>query len=136
MPQLRPTAAAAAAAAKPTGGLVRRSLTASVPESSHLQQEGLPKLPVPPLRQTCQTYLECLKPLVSTEELGHTQLLVDEFLTGGVGDRLQKGLERRARKTDNWVQTQGQVSPHSPIENDWSHQRIHIYLKDDQEVAL
>uniref|UniRef100_A0A3P8WNR1 Carnitine O-acetyltransferase n=1 Tax=Cynoglossus semilaevis TaxID=244447 RepID=A0A3P8WNR1_CYNSE len=70
---------------------------------SHLQQEGLPKLPVPPLRQTCQTYLECLKPLVSTEELGHTQLLVDEFLTGGVGDRLQKGLERRARKTDNWL---------------------------------
>ncbi|KAL3976127.1 solute carrier family 25 (mitochondrial phosphate transporter), member 3 [Sarotherodon galilaeus] len=66
-------------------------------------QEGLPKLPVPPLKQTCERYLAALEPLVSDEEMDHTRKVVQEFLKGGVGERLQKGLERRARKTDNWL---------------------------------
>lgn len=68
-----------------------------------MHQEGLPKLPVPPLKQTCERYLAILEPIVSKEELEHTRQLVQEFLKGGVGERLQKELERRARKTDNWV---------------------------------
>uniref|UniRef100_A0A1A8R4A1 Carnitine O-acetyltransferase n=1 Tax=Nothobranchius rachovii TaxID=451742 RepID=A0A1A8R4A1_9TELE len=74
-----------------------------IPERSFAHQEGLPKLPVPPLRQTCERYLATLEPIVSKEELEHTRQLVQEFLKGGVGERLQKGLERRARKTDNWL---------------------------------
>uniref|UniRef100_A0AAX7US18 Carnitine O-acetyltransferase n=1 Tax=Astatotilapia calliptera TaxID=8154 RepID=A0AAX7US18_ASTCA len=66
-------------------------------------QEGLPKLPVPPLNQTCERYLAALEPLISDEEMDHTRKVVQEFLKGGVGERLQKGLERRARKTDNWL---------------------------------
>ncbi|KAL4660769.1 carnitine O-acetyltransferase isoform X2 [Arapaima gigas] len=67
-------------------------------------QDSLPKLPVPPLRQTCERYLAVLEPLVSAEELEHTRRLVAEFtMSGGVGERLQKGLERRARKMDNWL---------------------------------
>ena len=69
-----------------------------------VHQEGLPKLPVPPLKQTCERYLAMLEPIISEEELGHTRDLMAEFLSpGGVGERLQKGLERRARKTENWV---------------------------------
>uniref|UniRef100_A0A665WVM1 Choline/carnitine acyltransferase domain-containing protein n=1 Tax=Echeneis naucrates TaxID=173247 RepID=A0A665WVM1_ECHNA len=79
-----------------------RSVT-HVPERSHVHQEGLPKLPVPPLKQTFECYLASLEPIVSEEELEHTRKLVDEFLKGGVGERLQKGLERRARKTENWL---------------------------------
>ena len=68
-----------------------------------MTQEGLPSLPVPPLKQTCERYLAMLEPIVSEEELEHTRQLVAEFLRGGVGERLQKRLERRAQKTENWV---------------------------------
>uniref|UniRef100_A0A452IMF9 Carnitine O-acetyltransferase n=1 Tax=Gopherus agassizii TaxID=38772 RepID=A0A452IMF9_9SAUR len=67
-------------------------------------QEGLPHLPVPPLQQTLDRYLLALQPIISEEEWTHTKGLVDEFRKpGGVGERLQKGLERRARKTENWL---------------------------------
>ncbi|KAM6954457.1 carnitine O-acetyltransferase [Aplochiton taeniatus] len=66
-------------------------------------QDNLPQLPVPPLKQTLQRYLTMLEPIVSQEELDHTRVLVEEFLNGGVGDRLQKELERRATKKENWL---------------------------------
>lgn len=69
-----------------------------------VHQESLPKLPVPPLNQTCARYLGSLEPLLCEEEMAHTRKLMKEFLRpGGVGERLQKSLERRARKTENWV---------------------------------
>ncbi|XP_068104580.1 carnitine O-acetyltransferase isoform X2 [Hyperolius riggenbachi] len=66
-------------------------------------QEGLPQLPVPPLQQTLNKYLLALKPLISQEEWDHTHKIVEDFRTSGVGERLQKGLERRAKKTENWL---------------------------------
>lgn len=44
---------------------------------------------------------------MSEEEWTQTKQLVEEFqAAGGVGERLQKGLERRARKTENWVSSE------------------------------
>ncbi|KAL0186531.1 hypothetical protein M9458_018201, partial [Cirrhinus mrigala] len=75
-----------------------------ISERPLVHQESLPKLPVPPLKQTCARYLASLEPLISEEEMTHTRELMAEFLQpGGVGERLQKSLERRARKTENWV---------------------------------
>ncbi|VTJ58440.1 Hypothetical predicted protein [Marmota monax] len=85
-------------------GLLRPSSLTKVSSRFKTHQDALPRLPVPPLQQSLDHYLKALQPIVSEEEWAQTKQLVDEFQTsGGVGERLQKGLERRAKKTENWL---------------------------------
>ncbi|XP_073333698.1 carnitine O-acetyltransferase [Pagrus major] len=67
-------------------------------------QKGLPSLPVPPLQQTCERYISALEPIIEVEELKHTKERVDEFKKAdGVGERLQRSLEKRACNSENWL---------------------------------
>ncbi|XP_034094484.1 carnitine O-acetyltransferase-like [Gymnodraco acuticeps] len=80
----------------------------SMAVSGSLRQElcfsSVPPQPVPPLVQTLQSYLRSLEPLLPPDELSHTRRIVQEFgRPGGLGAWLQAGLEKRARRTKNWI---------------------------------
>lgn len=67
-------------------------------------EDSLPRLPVPPLQQTMDKYLQAVKPLVDEDDYDNTKTIVDEFRKpGGVGEKLQEKLLERAKLTDNWV---------------------------------
>ncbi|XP_049420033.1 choline O-acetyltransferase-like [Epinephelus fuscoguttatus] len=64
----------------------------------------LPKVPVPPLKQTLDTYLKCVQHLVTEGQFKKTKAIVEKFgAPGGVGEVLQKKLLERRDKTTNWV---------------------------------
>uniref|UniRef100_A0A8C2ZIL1 Choline O-acetyltransferase n=1 Tax=Cyclopterus lumpus TaxID=8103 RepID=A0A8C2ZIL1_CYCLU len=64
----------------------------------------LPKVPVPPLKQTLDTYLKSVQHLVGEEQFKKTKAIVEKFgAPGGVGEVLQKKLSERRDKTSNWV---------------------------------
>uniref|UniRef100_A0AAR2KPS9 Choline O-acetyltransferase n=1 Tax=Pygocentrus nattereri TaxID=42514 RepID=A0AAR2KPS9_PYGNA len=77
------------------------------PSSAPRDPEGeavLPKVPVPDLKQTLDTYLRCVKLLVPEAQFQKTKTIVDKFAKpGGVGEILQKKLLERREKTENWV---------------------------------
>lgn len=64
----------------------------------------LPKLPVPPLQQTIDRYLEAVRPLVTATAFEKTRDIAHAFAAPtGPGPRLQKALEQRRDQTHNWV---------------------------------
>ncbi|KAG8551810.1 hypothetical protein GDO81_004281 [Engystomops pustulosus] len=68
------------------------------------ETEELPKLPVPPLQQTMDMYLKCMKHLVSEEQYKKSKAIVEKFIMpGGVGEMLQQKLLERQEKTENWI---------------------------------
>jgi hypothetical protein len=57
----------------------------------------LPPLPVPPLRETINKYLQTVIPHATAEELNRTKSFAEEFLKpGGDGERLQLKLQKRS----------------------------------------
>ncbi|XP_070783465.1 choline O-acetyltransferase-like isoform X1 [Enoplosus armatus] len=71
---------------------------------SQVRKHVLPKVPVPPLKQTLNTYLKCVQHLVKEEQFKKTKAIVEKFgAPGGVGEVLQKKLLERRDKTTNWV---------------------------------
>ncbi|TMS21993.1 Choline O-acetyltransferase [Larimichthys crocea] len=64
----------------------------------------LPKVPVPPLKQTLDMYLKCVQHLTKEEKFKKTKAIVEKFAApGGAGELLQKKLLERREKTTNWV---------------------------------
>ncbi|XP_078572634.1 peroxisomal carnitine O-octanoyltransferase-like isoform X2 [Branchiostoma floridae x Branchiostoma japonicum] len=66
-------------------------------------QDSLPPLPVPPLKNTLDKYLESVKPFVTAEEYKQTEVVVREF-EGGVGQSLHQQLLERAKVNRNWLE--------------------------------
>uniref|UniRef100_A0A8I5NG15 Choline O-acetyltransferase n=1 Tax=Papio anubis TaxID=9555 RepID=A0A8I5NG15_PAPAN len=94
----------------PGSGLTKTPILEKVPHKmaaktpSSEEESGLPKLPVPPLRQTLATYLQCMQHLVPEEKFRKSQAIVQRFgAPGGLGETLQQKLLERQEKTANWV---------------------------------
>ncbi|XP_044069678.1 choline O-acetyltransferase [Siniperca chuatsi] len=66
--------------------------------------DGLPKLPLPALKDTLDMYLRCVKHLLTEEQFNKTQNIVKQFgAPGGVGQLLQSKLMERRENKANWV---------------------------------
>lgn len=76
-----------------------------IPNQTRCMSQVLPKLPIPPLRQSLDKYLRSIKPLVDDEDFKHTEHLVEVFSRkGGHGDKLQSQLVKRSAREDNWLE--------------------------------
>lgn len=72
----------------------------SAPTGSTLSyQEKLPKLPIPPLEDTCRRYLKALEGLQDEKEHEMTREAVQDFLDND-GPRIQEKLKEWARTKD------------------------------------
>ncbi|XP_023119713.2 choline O-acetyltransferase [Amphiprion ocellaris] len=73
-------------------------------EPSKDSGDGLPKLPLPSLKDTLEMYLRCMKHLLTQEQFDKTQNIVKQFgAPGGVGELLQSKLMERRENKANWV---------------------------------
>ncbi len=72
--------------------------------SSNTNPQNLPKLPVPKLNETLKKLLDSVEPHVNTSTFENTKNLAKEFgRPGGVGEKLQSLLEKRAETKENWL---------------------------------
>ncbi|RNF09889.1 putative choline/carnitine O-acetyltransferase, partial [Trypanosoma cruzi] len=70
-------------------------------------QSSLPRLPIPPLKHTCDLYLKSIQAIATSEEYFHVTNLVEDFLKpGGTGELLQSLLEAWEQKCDqpSWLE--------------------------------
>ncbi|KAF7294546.1 Carn-acyltransf domain-containing protein [Mycena indigotica] len=74
-------------------------------KSTFSGQAALPKLPIPPLDDTCRRYLTALKALQNDHEHQLTQAAVKQFLEkGGEGEKIQEVLIKWAEKKDSYIE--------------------------------
>ena len=71
-------------------------------EKTFQYDESLPPLPLPPLDNTLNKYLDTVRPHVTEEEFAVTEQLVKEF-KDGKGKELHQLLSAKASKERNWV---------------------------------
>lgn len=62
----------------------------------------LPKLPVPKLKETLDTYFQTVKPFINNQECENTEKLLADFEYKD-GKKLQCLLEERAKSLNNWL---------------------------------
>ncbi|XP_023326826.1 LOW QUALITY PROTEIN: choline O-acetyltransferase-like [Eurytemora carolleeae] len=64
----------------------------------------LPKLPLPPLKQTMDQYLDNLKPILNEADLEKVKAEVEEWMKeGGVGEKVHAHLHQKREELDNWA---------------------------------
>ena len=75
-------------------------------------QDELPKLPIPPMEDTCRRYLTALEALQDEKEHETTKKAVQEFLEGD-GPKIQKRLQEWAKTKARYVSCSTRVYTYS-----------------------
>lgn len=71
---------------------------------SSTNPQNLPRLPVPKLSDTLTKYLDAVEPHLDVQRFEKTKNIVAEFgKNGGIGEKLQQLLEKRAETKENWL---------------------------------
>ncbi|THH28350.1 hypothetical protein EUX98_g5849 [Antrodiella citrinella] len=73
------------------------------PSRTFARQDELPKLPVPPLEDTCNRYLQALEGLQDAKDHEQTRKVVHEFLEGD-GPRIQEKLKAWAADKASYIE--------------------------------
>lgn len=84
-----------------------RIMNAHLSKKTFGHQHLLPKLPVPGLDETCDRFIEWVRPLLTEQEFHKTKRIVEEFRQpGGVGEKLQNRLIQWYQNADipNWLE--------------------------------
>ena len=87
----------------------------SLANKTFAYQDKLPKLPIPPIHDTCERYLRALAPLQDEKEHAATKKAVQEFLDGGEGEgsgiigggegiKLDRMLREYAKDKDSYIE--------------------------------
>ncbi|KAJ3101205.1 hypothetical protein HDU96_010082 [Phlyctochytrium bullatum] len=77
------------------------------PAPTFAHQPTLPRLPIPPLAETCTRYLRSVQALATPAEYAATEAAVRKFLApGGLGETLQARLQAKDREsTGSWLES-------------------------------
>jgi hypothetical protein len=76
----------------------------TAPSTKQPTSTSLPKLPIPPLKDTCTRYLRALEGLQDEDEHTRTKVAVKDFLESGEGERWQKRLEEYDSGVDSYIE--------------------------------
>ena len=88
------------------------------------EQQNVERLPLPPLPDTAQRYLEYLEPLISDQDMSNTRMIVDEFVAGE-GASLHQELMALDNES---IATEGSYSNKFFIQTQYFYY-IHTFLK-------
>ncbi|CAI2352539.1 unnamed protein product [Caenorhabditis sp. 36 PRJEB53466] len=72
--------------------------------STFSRQDQLPNLPVPPLVETLEKYLDSASALLTADEKTRLEKEIHEFQHSELGIQLQTALENRAKNHKNWLE--------------------------------
>lgn len=70
--------------------------------STFSRDESLGKLPLPKLEESLERYYTNLLPFGDEKELENSRKVIENF-KNGIGKKLHKMLEEKAKKEKNWV---------------------------------
>lgn len=86
----------------------------SYPGVTFAHQDKLPKLPIPDLAESCNRYLQALKPLQTPREHSDTKHAVQEFLYKD-GPELQEKLKKYAEERTSYIEQFCEPAPASAV---------------------